>query len=98
MNASEKKEFQLIGSTFTPEEANSLLAGLIANKINYHNIDDFSNHIRYDRDIGHSKKRIEELQKAKEAVTEFTKEARRKGLNVVVTSSVSIAYSNNVSE
>jgi hypothetical protein len=98
MNTTEKKEFQLIDSTFTPEEANSLLASLIANKINYHKIDDFSNHIRYDRDSGHSRKRVEELQKTKEELTEFTREAKRKGVNVVVTSRVYIEYSNNVSE
>ena len=98
MNAIEKKEFQLIDSTFTPDEANSLLASLISNKINYHKIDDFSNHIRYDRDSGHSRKRIEELQKTNEELTEFTRAAKQKGVNIVVTSRVYLEYSDNVSE
>lgn len=98
MNTPEKKEFQLIDSVFTPDEANSLLASLIANKINYHKIDDFSNHIRYDRDSGHSRKRIEELQKTKEELTEFTREAKRKGVHVVVTSRVYLEYADHISE
>lgn len=98
MNPTEKKEFQLIDSTFTPDDANNLLAGLIMNKINYHKIDDFSNHIRYDRDSRHSRKRIEELQKTKEELDEFTKAAKKKGVNLTVISKVYIEYSKNVSE
>lgn len=98
MNTTEKKEFQLIDSTFTPDEANSLLTSLIAHKINFHKIDDFSNHIRYDRDSAHSRKRIEALQKTKEELSEFTKAAKLKGVAVVVTSKVYVEYANPVSE
>lgn len=98
MNATEKKEFQLIDSTFTPDEAYSLLTSLITNKINYHKIDDFSNHIRYDRDSRHSKKRIDELQKTKEELTEFTRAAKRIGVDLVVKSRVYIEYAHDVSK
>lgn len=98
MNVTEKKEFQLIDSIFTPDEANSLLGSLIANKINYHNIDDFSNHIRYDRDSGHSRKRIEELLKTSDELKEFTKIAKLKGVSLIVKSRVYLEYSNNVPE
>ncbi|MGL2965831.1 hypothetical protein [Flavobacterium sp. XGLA_31] len=98
MSTTEKKEFQLIDSTFTPDDANSILVSLIRNKINYHKLDDFSNHIRYDRDRAHSKKRIEALLKTKEELQEFIAAAKQKGVNVIVTSSINITYSNDVCE
>lgn len=98
MNVTEKKEFQLIDSVFAPDEATSLLLSLINNKINYHKIDDFSNHIRYDRDSTHSRKRIEELLKTSDELKEFTREAKIKGVRLIVKSRIYLEYSNNVQE
>lgn len=98
MTTTEKKEFQLIDSTFTPDDAKNLLSTLITNKINYHKIDDFSNHIRYDRDSGHSRKRIEELLQTKEELTEFIMMAKVKGVDLIVKSRVYLEYTDNVSQ
>ncbi|WP_445453835.1 hypothetical protein [Flavobacterium sp. 25HG05S-40] len=98
MTTTEKKEFQLIESTFTPDDANNLLSTMITNKVNYHKIDDFSNHIRYDRDSGHSRKRINELLQTKEELTEFIRTAKLKGVNLIVQSRVYLEYANDVSE
>ncbi|NNT71875.1 hypothetical protein HKT18_06570 [Flavobacterium sp. IMCC34852] len=65
MKVQTKKEIKLIDGVFTPSEAKSILVTMIDNKINYHKLDDFSNHIRTDRHPHHSKKRVEELLETK---------------------------------
>ena len=92
MKVEERKEFKLIDGTFTPEEANSVLSSLIANKIHYHTIDDFSNHVRYDRDSGHSKNRIEALKNTQEELKRFTDLAKEQGANLVIKSNISLEY------
>ncbi len=92
MKAEEKKEFKLIDSTFTPNEANNVLSDLIKSKISYHKLDDFSQHIRFERDSQHSKNRIEQLQATQEELKEFINIAKAKGVNLVIKSNVFIEY------
>lgn len=84
-------EFKLIDSIFTPEEASSVLTTLINSKINYHRLDDFSNHIRFDRDLTHSQKRIKELEAALTSLKQFTTKAKESGSNMVVKGLVTLA-------
>jgi hypothetical protein len=92
MKTEEKKEFKLIDSTFTPIEANNLLSDLIKSKISYHKLDDFSQHIRFERDSQHSKNRIEQLKKNQEELREFINVAKANGLSLVIKSTVFIEY------
>lgn len=92
MKTEEKNEFKLIDSTFTPIEAKNVLSDLITSKINYHKVDDFSQHIRFERDSQHSKNRIEQLKSAQVELNEFINIAKAKGLNLVVKSTVYIEY------
>lgn len=92
MKTAEAKEFQLIDSTFTPLEANEVLSDLIKSKINYHKLDDFSQHIRFERDSQHSRNRIEQLKTTQEELTEFINTAKAKGVNLVIKSTVFIEY------
>ena len=92
MKPEEKKEFKLIDSTFTPIEANNVLSELIKSKISYHKLDDFSQHIRFERDSQHSKNRIEQLQATQEELKEFINVAKAKGVNLVIKSNVFIEY------
>ena len=92
MKTEEKNEFKLIDSTFTPIEAKNVLSDLITSKINYHKVDDFSQHIRFERDRQHSKNRIEQLKSAQVELNEFINIAKAKGLNLVVKSTVYIEY------
>jgi hypothetical protein len=43
-----KSEHKLIDGIFEPDEAKNMLNSLINNKINFHNLEDFSNSIRFD--------------------------------------------------
>ena len=53
----ENPEFKLIKGTFSPEQAKIILNSLINSKINFHNLEDFSNSIRFNSDDSYSKKK-----------------------------------------
>jgi len=61
-------EFKLIDGVFSLEDADRVLTTLINYKIDYHNREDFSNHIRFNKDIENSKKRIQELTETKDQI------------------------------
>ena len=96
MKKEEKKDFKLIDSTFSPNEANAVLTNLINSKINYHKLDDFSNFVRNDRNIEHSKKRISELNETKEQMKSFIDLANHNGSNLIIKSIISIEFTKNV--
>jgi len=57
------EQYKLIDGTFSPEDAKTVLLTLVNDKINYHKMEHFSNHERFGKDLKHSAKRIEELEK-----------------------------------
>lgn len=82
---------KLIDGVFSPQAAEKVLTTLINSKINYHNLEDFSNHIRFNKDIAHSKKRIAELNEEKEKIKNLLEYATANSLDVVVNSLVEIS-------
>lgn len=54
--------YMLIEGKFNPEGAAKVLFALVNSKINYHNLEAFSNHERHGSDITKAEKRIKELQ------------------------------------
>lgn len=84
------KEYKLIDGIFTSEEAERVLSTLFNYKIDYHNREDFSNHIRFNKDIEHSKKRIKELNETKDAIKELIKLSKLKNTNLTIHSIISI--------
>ena len=58
----EDKKIKLIDGLFEPNEALSVLTGVINSKISYHNLDNFSNQIRFESAVSDSKKRINQLE------------------------------------
>lgn len=92
MKTDQKNEFILINSTFTPIDANNILSEFIKSKINYHKLDDFSQHIRFNRDSQHSKNRIEELKAAQQELKEIVEKAKSMGLNLSIKSTVHIEF------
>lgn len=87
--------FKLIDGVFTPEEAAKVLTTLINSKIDYHNLEDFSNHIRFNKDLAHSKKRVVELTEAKETIKNLLEAATANGLNLVLKSTIEISFKSN---
>jgi hypothetical protein len=84
------QEFKLIDGIFSIEDANKVLTTLLNYKIDYHNREDFSNHIRFNKNIEHSKKRIQELTEAKEQIRSLILNSDSEDIKFVIKSNISI--------
>lgn len=85
-----QRDFKLIEGSFTTEEASDLLGALFNYKIDYHCRQDFSNHIRFNQDIGYSKNRIVELIKSKEAIEQIIENSKANNENLIIQGTISI--------
>jgi hypothetical protein len=84
------QNYKLIDGTFTAEEAEKVLIALFNYKIDYHNREDFSNHIRFNKDIEHSRKRIAELTTTKEKIKQLIANSKSDNFNLVINSTITI--------
>ena len=84
------QNFKLIDGIFTAEEAEKVLTTLLNYKIDYHNREDFSNHIRFNQSIEHSKKRIQELCSTKDDIKKMIQESKKEGFNLIINSNITI--------
>ena len=66
-----KHTTKLIQGDFTKEKAKALLLELLSYKINYHQMQKFSDEVRFGKDIEHSEKRIKELIKEKKELNDW---------------------------
>ena len=89
-------QFKLIEGQFTPAEAGKVLFSLINSKINYHNLEGFSNQIRFDKENPHSKIRIKTLSDASECIKELIKEASFQNMELKIESVIQIVLSPKV--
>lgn len=81
---------QLIAGTFEPNDATRILSGVLNSKINFHKLDDFSNHVRFDGAISSSKKRVDELQNAQQEVLNLVEYAKQNGKKIKIKSDIII--------
>lgn len=86
----EELDFKLIDGEFSAEETQKILMSLINNKIDFHNLFAFSNHIRFNNDVNGSKRRIEELTQTREMIAEVTKKAIQEGYHFKVQSFINL--------
>lgn len=85
------QEYKLIDGTFSVEEADKILTALFNYKIDYHSREDFSNYIRFNKNIENSKKRIYELNETKKEITALLANSKSKNLNLIIKSNISIS-------
>lgn len=83
-------QFKLIEGQFAPLEAGKVLFSLINNKINYHNLEKFSNQIRFDEENPHSKIRLENLSAASNYIKDLINEASQKNMELKIEGVVQI--------
>lgn len=88
------QEFKLIEGVFQPEEAQKLLMEMINTKINFHNLDAFSNHIRFNTSISNSNARVNELNETAEKLKLLMEYARDHNLELEIKSIISITLKN----
>jgi len=86
-------QFKLIEGQFSPSEAGTVLLALINSKINFHNLEIFSNKIRFDEENSHSKIRLDLLLEASEYIRDLIEEASSKDLELKIESVIQIVLS-----
>jgi hypothetical protein len=84
-------QFKLVEGQFAPSEAGKVLFSLINSKINYHNLEIFSNQIRFDDENPHSKIRIKTLSDAAEYIKELIKEGSLRDMELKIDGVIQIA-------
>lgn len=82
--------YKFIDGIFTIDDADKLLIALLNYKIDYHNREDFSNHIRFNQELAHSKVRIQELLSTKDEVKQLIASAKEKNKRLVINSTLTI--------
>jgi len=63
--------FKLVEGEYAPIEAKKILLGLINSKINFHQLEHFSNEIRFNDKTSHSKQRVKALTTASEQILDL---------------------------
>ena len=86
------QQLTLIDGTFAPTEARKLLTDLISRKINYHQLEMFSNEQRFGKDISNSKKRIEALKRTKDELKTIIEYAIENQYQLQVNGFIEIKY------
>lgn len=81
---------QLVTGTFSPPEAADVLLSLINYKIKFHSVQILNLQGCENDIIEKSEKRIEELKKAKNKMTQLILDARQKGQSLEINSMISI--------
>lgn len=79
---SENLDFKLVKGFFSPEGAKTVVNSLINSKINFHNLEDFSNSIRFNTNVAYSKTRIKELNEIKSKLNEIIAAAAHDGKEI----------------
>lgn len=77
-------DYKLIDGTFKASDASKILLEIINNKINYHNLQAFLIKEKFDGDVSHSEKRVNQLIKMGKSLKKTLESAEKKGLNVKI--------------
>lgn len=86
----DSNNFKLIDGFFTAEEATQVLTALINYKIDYHNREDFSNHIRFNKNPEHSKIRVAQLLESKKFLHSLLTNANENNLKLKIDGTITI--------
>jgi hypothetical protein len=85
-------ELKLIDSVYLPQEAKEILLKIYDNKINFHELKDFSNQVCTGSPHNHSVQRIVELKADVKTLKEIIKEAENTNKKLVVKSVLYIDF------
>ena len=82
--------YKLIEGDFSVEEAKNMLMSLITSKINFHNLNSFSDYVRFNKDPEKLEKRIAELASTREEILTLMDDAEKKGMKLTIKSTITI--------
>ena len=83
-------EFKLIEGEFEPARARKVLVQMINHKIDFHNVESFSNQERNMGDVGHAKKRVAELEQVRKDLVATLEEAEKSGMTLQISGTIEI--------
>lgn len=92
MSKQSAQEFKLIDGQFDPNEALHVLVSLFNSKINYHQLESFSNHIRHGSELSSSENRVKALRDSIEGIKELIKDVGADGKQFKIESTVRITF------
>jgi len=80
----------LVRGEYSAVEAREIVSNLISQKINFHNLRDFSSRERYGKSDEDSLRRIEELKVSRQSMFEIIDAAKEEGKTVKINSNITI--------
>jgi ERCC4-type nuclease len=80
----------LVRGEYSVEDAREIITNLIHQKINFHNLKDFSSKERFGEADANSLKRIEELKQSRKQILEIIDAAKEAGKTVKINSNITI--------
>jgi hypothetical protein len=83
-------EFKLVNGVFSAEEAQKIIMSLINSKIDFHNLNAFSDFVKHNATVDNSKSRIEALTQTRQDIIQLIEEAEKKGMKLNIKSNISI--------
>lgn len=91
MEKEKNYQFKLVKGQYEPLEAKEILLGLINSKINFHQLENFSNEIRFNKNTEHSKIRIELLTDALENISDLINSSIANGMDFKIEGTIEIS-------
>ncbi len=85
-----KHQYKFIEGDFSTQEAKTVLMAVINSKISYHNLDTFSDLIRFNGNPEKTKKRVIELNDTKDTILKLLEEAHKNGQSLRIKSDITI--------
>ncbi|MEK0450306.1 MAG: hypothetical protein RL088_2574 [Verrucomicrobiota bacterium] len=76
------QRFKIIDGTFSAADATNALLAVVQSKIDFHNVEQLSNEMRFGRDVAHSERRLVELREMRETLRALCKSAAESGMRV----------------
>jgi len=83
-------EYKLIDGEFAVEEAKKIVMSLLTSKINFHNLNSFSDYVRFNKDPEKLKKRVVELTATREEILKLMEKSEEKGMKLNIKSNITI--------
>ena len=85
-----KDQQDLIRGEFSPNDAHGIISHIISKKINFHEMRNFSNEVKFGKSEEFSVNRIDELKESLNALNEIIQKAKSEGKSVHLESHIAI--------
>jgi adenine C2-methylase RlmN of 23S rRNA A2503 and tRNA A37 len=88
----DKYQFKLIQGDFSPQDAKTVLMSVINSKINFHNLNAFSEFVKNNEDCEISKRRISVLSSSIKDINKLLEESERNGKRLKINGDITIEF------